>query len=176
MRVNLKPRALALTLAGGAATGAIVNSLSVRNGGPELSLPTLIWVAALLIGGAVLYLASQVSKFSKRETRSQAGNMNALLAARIVVFAQALALTGALVMGWQLAILVFQLGLMSSRASTWPLAESAISMVAGLFMMVSGLIAVNMCRIPPGDDEDRGGTGLGEGLPQTGPLANRESK
>lgn len=174
--MNLKPRALALALAVGAAVGAIVNSLSVRNGGPELSLPALIWVAALLIGGAVLYLASQVSKFSKRETRSQAGNMNSLLAARVAVFAQSLALTGALVMGWQLAILVFQLGLMSSRASTWPLAESAISMVAGLFMMLSGVIAVNMCRIPPGDDEDGGGTGLGEGLPQTGPLANRESK
>lgn len=174
--MNLKSRALALALAVGAAAGAIANLLSVHNGGPELALPALIWVAALLTGGAALYLASQVSKYSKRETRSQAGNMNPLLAARVAVFAQSLALTGALVLGWQLAILVFQFGLMSSRASTWPLVESTISMVAGLFMMLCGVIAVNMCRIPPGDDEDGGSTGLGESLPQTGPLANRESK
>lgn len=174
--MNLKSRALALALAVGAAAGAIVNLLSVHNGGPELALPALIWVVALLTGGAALYLASQVSKYSKRETRSQAGNMNPLLAARVAVFAQSLALTGALVLGWQLAILVFQFGLMSSRASTWPLVESTISMVAGLFMMLCGVIAVNMCRIPPGDDEDGGSTGLGESLPQTGPLANRESK
>ncbi|MDO4898293.1 MAG: DUF3180 domain-containing protein [Rothia sp. (in: high G+C Gram-positive bacteria)] len=174
--MNLRYRALALTLAGGAAAGAFVNLLSVQSGGAELSLPWLVLPVALLLGGAALYLARQVRKFSKRQTRDQAGNMNPLLAARVAVYAQALALTGALLSGWQLAIFVFQLGLLASRPALSPLVQSGAVLVAGIFMLVAGVCAENMCKIPPGDDEDGGHPGLGETSPQPGTLAKKVSR
>lgn len=173
--MNLRYRALALTTGVGVAAGALANLVSVQSGGAELSLPFFICLVALLLGGAALYLARQVSKFSTPETREQAGNMTPLVAARVAIYSQALALTGALLTGWQVAILAFQLGLLSSRAALAPLAESGAALLAGLFMLVAGIIAENMCKIPPGKDED-GGQGLGETAPQAGPLANREGR
>ncbi|WP_237199657.1 DUF3180 domain-containing protein [Rothia nasimurium] len=170
--MKLRSRALALLAAVGVASGAVLNFLSVSSGGPELSLPALTVVAALILGSLALYFARQVLKFSRVETRKKAGSMNPLMAARVAVFAQALALTGALVTGWQVAILVYQLGLLTSRASAQPLVESSVALAGGLVMLVAGIVAENWCKIPPGD-EDAGG-GVGEVSPQTGPLARNK--
>ncbi|WP_237205598.1 DUF3180 domain-containing protein [Rothia nasimurium] len=170
--MKLRSRALALLAGVGVASGAVLNLLSVQSGGPELSLPALTLLAALILAGLALYFARQVYRYSRVETRKNAGSMNPLMAARVAVFAQALALTGALVGGWQVAILVYQLGLLTSRALAQPLVESSVALVGGLVMLVAGIVAENWCKIPPGD-QDAGG-GVGEVSPQTGPLARNK--
>ena len=119
--MKLRSRALALLAGVGVASGAVLNLLSTQSGGPELSLPALTLVAALILAGLALYFARQVYRYSRVETRKNAGSMNPLMAARVAVFAQALALTGALVGGWQVAIVVYQVGLASARATAQPL-------------------------------------------------------
>lgn len=170
--MKLRSRALALLAAVGVASGAVLNFLSVSSGGPELSLPALTVVAALILGSLALYFARQVLRFSRVETRKKAGSMNPLMAARVAVFAQALALTGALVGGWQVAIVVYQVGLASARATAHPLIESLLALAGGLVMLVAGIVAENWCKVPPGD-EDAGG-GVGGARPQTGPLARNK--
>ncbi|WP_421083623.1 DUF3180 domain-containing protein [Rothia nasimurium] len=169
--MSLRNRALALVFGVGVASGALLNLLSVQAGGPELSLPALILLAALILAVLALYFARQVSRFSRVDTRAKAGSMNPLLAARVAVFAQALALTGALIAGWQLALVVYQVGLLASRSATAPLVESLLALVGGLIMLVAGIIAENWCKIPPGDDEGSGG--VGQVAPQAGPLARK---
>ncbi|WP_326504088.1 DUF3180 domain-containing protein [Rothia nasimurium] len=170
--MKLRSRALALLAGVGVASGAVLNLLSVQSGGPELSLPALTLVAALILAGLALYFARQVHRYSRVETRKNAGSMNPLMAARVAVFAQALALTGVLVGGWQVAIVVYQVGLASARATAQPLIESLLALAGGLVMLVTGIVAENWCKVPPGDN-DAGG-GVGEVSPQTGPLARNK--
>lgn len=170
--MKLRNRALAFLAGAGVAAGAVLNLLSVQGGGPELSLPALTLLAALILGGVALFYARQVLKYSRVETRKDAGSMNPLLAARVAVFAQALALTGALVGGWQVAIVVYQLGLAGSRSSALPLVESLTALAAGLVMLVCGLVAESWCKVPPGDEDADGG--VGEVSPQAGPLARNK--
>lgn len=172
--MRLRSRALALLAGVGVAAGALLNLVSVRSGGPELSLPGLVLVTALGVGGLALYFARQVRRYGTVETRKDAGSMSPLLAARVVVFAQALALTGALVAGWQLALVVYQLGLVELRASVLPLVESVAALLAGVVMLVAGLVAENWCKVPPGDADAAGG--LGGSAPQTGPLVREEKQ
>lgn len=172
MLVSLRARALALTAALGVALGALANLVSVNSGGVELSLPGAFVLFGAALGGLALYLARQVVKFADRQTRQEARNMNPLMAARVAVFAQALALTGAFVAGWQVSIGVYQLGLLASRSSLLLLAETGLALLGGLAMLVCGLVAESWCKIPPGSD-DEGGTPTGR-LAQTGPLARSD--
>ena len=168
--MSVRNRALALIFALGVASGALMNLMSVRSGGPELSLPSLTLLGALLLAVLVLYFARQVSRFSRPETRTKAGSMTPLLAARVAIFAQALALTGALLAGWQIALVAYQLGLLASRATLAPLVESLLALVAGLVMLLAGILAENWCKIPP--EDQKGSGGVGQISPQTGPQAH----
>ncbi|WP_237187767.1 DUF3180 domain-containing protein [Rothia nasimurium] len=169
--MSLRNRALGLMFGVGVATGALLNLVSVQAGGPELSLPSLTLLGALVLSALALYFARQVARFSRVETRADAGSMNPLLAARVAVFAQALALTGALIAGWQLALVVYQVGLLASRSTMAPLIESLLALTGGVIMLVAGILAENWCKIPPGDED--GGGGVGQAAPQPGPLARK---
>lgn len=166
--MRLRSRALALMGALGVAAGALANLLSVSAGGAELSLPGAFLLFAVMAGGVALYLGRQVGKYANRKTRQDAKSVNPLLAARVAVYAQAVALTGSLVAGWQVAILVYQLGLVGSRSSDM-MVETTLALLGGVVLLVSGIIAENWCKIPPGDDEEGGGTPAGR-VAQPGPL------
>lgn len=164
----LRSRALALTLAAGVLAGSLVNLLSVKAGGRELSLPALSLLAFLVVASLALYWGRQVAQYSRVETRSKAANMTPLFAARVAVFAQAMALTGSLVAGWQLAILGYQLGVLDARATWLPLVDTLCALAGGVILLVCGIVVENWCKIPPDDDELSGG--ISEVAPQPGPL------
>lgn len=172
--MRLRSRALALTFALGVLTGSVFNLLSIKMGGRELSLPALIVLVCLIVGTVALYWGRQVAQYSRVETRNQATNMTPLFAARVAVFAQAMALTGALMMGWQVAILVYQLGLTGARATWSPLVDTLCALAGGLILLVCGILVENWCKIPPNDDEPGGG--LTEAAPQPGPLGRTSDK
>lgn len=112
---------------------------------PPLSLPvTLVLVAAIVLGFAIpIYRATRGTKKVR---------IDPFRAMRVAVLAKASSLSGALVLGAGLGILVY----LGSRAvpavgSIW-LAVATI--VGAAILLIAGLVAEHLCTIPPGDDED----------------------
>jgi hypothetical protein len=73
-------------------------------------------------------------------------------ATRAVVLAKASSLTGALLGGAAVAVLVFLL----TRSVIPPVSSLALAIatvVAGIVLLVGGLIAEKMCTLPPTDDD-----------------------
>lgn len=84
--------------------------------------------------------------------------LDPLRAARVVVLAQAAALTGAAATGWyagQLAVVLGGLDLMANRDR---LLSLGLAVLAGLLLAVAGLVGQHWCRVePPSDDEGAAG-------------------
>lgn len=122
------------------------------NAGHLLPTPSWLSVTVVLLM-AVLVLSAGVPV--RRFLRGQAvHSLNPIRAARTLVLAQAAALTGAAVLGWnagQLVCAVSDLSLDHNRALVWPL---VVTSAAGLVLAVAGLVTQRMCRIPKPPDEE----------------------
>ncbi|MDT0189389.1 DUF3180 domain-containing protein [Rothia terrae] len=173
---QLRARALILCLSLALLAGAIFNGISVSAGGPELGLPPATLLIAVIAGALALYFGSQVAKFQDRDRRSQVPNMTPIFAARVAIFAQACALSGALIAGWHVAITGFQLTLLSARGSWEPVLFAVLGIVTGIILLVCGLIAENMCKIPPHDGDDASGPGTPAPRTDTGYARNDSSR
>ncbi len=117
------------------------------------SVPSVGWfssVVILLASGVVLAEGYQVKKLQSGTAGPRQVSM--VRAARTVVLAQAAALTGAAVVGWYAAQVLFylpDLDVTSVREKMWPILAT---MAAGLGLAIAGLVAQRWCRI---DDSDR---------------------
>ncbi|MBM7051611.1 MULTISPECIES: DUF3180 domain-containing protein [unclassified Rothia (in: high G+C Gram-positive bacteria)] len=149
---QVRARALLLCASVALAAGAVLNGLSVAAGGAELLLPQATVFLALIVGAVVLFYARQVAKFQDVSTRAQAPRMNALLAARVAVFAQSSAFSGALILGWHVALLGFELTLYTQRGAFDPVITAVLGLVTGGILLGAGLWAESMCKIPPNKD------------------------
>lgn len=156
---QVRVRALLLCASIGLAAGAILNGISVFAGGAELMLPGAAVILALIFGGVALYYGNQVAKFRDVNKRSQVPNMTPIFAARVAVLAQSCALSGALILGWHLALLGFELMLYTQRGAAAPLITALLGLVTGGIFLGAGLWAENMCKIPPEDGDPTGSTG-----------------
>lgn len=114
---------------------------------PPLTLPlTLVAIGALVLGFAIpIYRATRGTKKAR---------IDPFRAMRVAVLAKASSLSGALVLGVGIGILIY----LSSRsvpayASIW---QSVATTVGALILLVAGLLSEHFCTIPPGDDEDQG--------------------
>ena len=156
--MSLSLRLLALLFGLGVAAGSALNLASVWAGGRELALPASFLALALVLVLPALYFARKVSRFARPATRAQAKNMTPLFAARILAYAQALALGGAGLTGWQLAVMVYQRGLLPVRGGP-EMVWSLLGLLGSALLLGGGLLAEHWCKLPP---EDKEGTGLGE--------------
>ena len=117
------------------------------------SVPSVGWfssVVILLASGVVLAGGYQVKKLQSGTAGPRPVSM--VRAARTVVLAQAAALTGAAVVGWYAAQVLFylpDLDVTSVRERMWPILAT---MAAGFGLAIAGLVAQRWCRI---DDSDR---------------------
>jgi hypothetical protein len=116
------------------------------------SLPPPGWAAVLLL----VFMAVGVYFAGLPVKRLRSGHPSAkvgpLRAARILVLAQAAALTGAALIGWyaaQVLLLVPDLDIESQR---WQLLPFAALLLASGLLAVSGLLVQRMCRL---DDDQR---------------------
>ena len=100
---EIRLQTLALVAAVTGVIGVLMFSLLTR-GGSLVPRPSLLaGVLLVAMGGIVLWLARPVRRYLEGEAK---GTLDPLRAARVVVLAQAAALTGAAAAGWYLSQIV----------------------------------------------------------------------
>lgn len=145
---------VSLALAFGAFT------LVTRSGSLVPRPPVLAGVLLVVMGALVLRLARPVRRYLQGRATAP---LDPLRAARVLVLAQAAALTGALATGWylgQLGVVATDLSLVANRSRLVPLLALALT---GVALAAAGLVAQRWCRVDPGDGEDREAPGRQSG-------------
>lgn len=126
----------------------------LTEGGDLVPAPSWFSIAILLVlAGSVLWFARSVRAHVRRTAQRA---LDPIGAARIVVLAQAAALTGSAVIGWHLGQLVNLLrdwDLLANHPATW---RVGIALGAAVILVVSGLVAQAWCRVPPRDGDSEG--------------------
>jgi uncharacterized membrane protein len=155
---EIRVQTLALVAAVTGILGFGVFSTLTRSGSlvPRPSL--LAGVLLVAMGGLVLGMARPVRRYLAGQAK---GRLDPLRAARVVVLAQAAALTGAAAAGWylsQIVVVATDLALVANRGRLLPLAALV---VAALALAAAGVVAQRWCRIDPPD--------AGEGDTQVAP-------
>ena len=143
--------ALLVGLVGIGAAVAYLGELFLQtSGGITLVPPYSIELSLIVIAIAVVVLAVPVRR---RVTGKRAHPLDPFYAVRVAVLAKASALTGSILLGAGVGILVILLG--RPVLPDWNLLLPAIGLgVCALVLVVAGLIAEWMCVLPP-DDTDR---------------------
>lgn len=157
---EIRVQALGLAALLAAALGFGVFTVVTRSGSLVPRPPVLAGVLLVVMGGLVLWMARPVRRYLRGEATRP---LDALRAARVVVLAQAAALTGALAAGWylgQLAVVLTDLSLVANRMRVLPLLALALT---GVALAAAGMVAQRWCRVDPPDDDDRA-TGEQRGL------------
>jgi hypothetical protein len=114
--------------------------------------PTVSWAQplALLLVAAILWATA----WSTRRTVQQASRrLSPQQAVNRLVLARACAYVGALVAGFYFGYAVSWLGVENSDLAGQRLFRSACAGVAGILIVVGGLLLERACRVPPEDDE-----------------------
>lgn len=129
-------------------------------GSPILIPPLTLAFALALIGAIIVFMALPVRRVSRRV---EGARVDPFYATRVVMLAKASSLSGSLLGGAGLGITAY----LVSR-SVIPGVGSvtmALACTAGaIILLVAGLIAEQMCTIPPDDDEPNDGRPNAEGL------------
>jgi hypothetical protein len=144
-----RPSTLLLMAILGAVAGWFLETALVVTGRAAFIPPVTLAAALALIGVIVVVLALPVYRVVKGTAKSR---VDPFYATRAVVLAKASSLTGALLGGAAVAVLVFLL----TRSVIPPVSSLALAIatvVAGIVLLVGGLIAEKMCTLPPTDDD-----------------------
>ena len=130
----------------GAAAGWLVEFLLTQNARPLLTPPLTFSFVLTALAAGVIVAALPV----RRVARGRPGaRVDPFLAARVAVFAQAASLTAGVLLGAMLAVLVFVVTRpVVGEGLLWP---TILGTLAAVVLLAAGLVAEQMCRIPPGD-------------------------
>jgi len=116
---------------------------------PPLSLPiTLVAIAAIVIGFAIPIRRATHAKIRTR--------IDPFRAMRVAVLAKACSLSGALLTGSGIGVLVYLLSrsVLPASGAIW----QAVAATAGAaILLAAGLVAEYLCTLPPEDDEMKPG-------------------
>ena len=139
---------LALAFFGGAAgfgLQAVLAAASMPKIRPEYTLA----VSLVVIGALVVMLAVPVW----RAVRGRLGRrIDPFYATRVVVLAKACSIAGALLAGVELGFIVELLFRGAPTSDT--LLRLLAALVGAVLVLVGGLVAEYLCRVPPRDDDD----------------------
>ncbi len=127
-----------------------IETMLAASGRAVLVPPFTLGVALVLIGVVVVLMALPVRRVSRRVPGS---SVDPFYATRVVIIAKASSLAGALLAGGGLGVGVFLL----SRPVLPAVGSITMAFAAALgavVLLVAGLVAENMCTIPP-DDPDQ---------------------
>jgi MFS family permease len=145
----MSPAALSIWAVVGLVAGWVFHRLADRGTGVPPQVPwlqplALFLVAAILAGTA----------WSTRRTISQhPGRLSPHQAVNRLVLARACAYVGALAAGVYIGYAVSWLGVTSSDLAGQRAFRSACAGVAGILIVVGGLLLERACRVPPDEDE-----------------------
>lgn len=143
------PITLVVVGAVGAGIAWLLEIALVATGSPAVIPPATFAFALAVVGILVIALAIPVRKTVRDREHNQ---VDPFYATRVVVLAKACAISGALLTGAALAILVFLLT-RSVVAAVGSILMSGATVVGAIVLLVGGLVAEYMCSIPPDDSE-----------------------
>ncbi len=121
--------------------------------GAGMLIPAPPWVALLVLvalAAGVLVVARPVRAYLKGTSRKP---FDRLRAARVLVLAQAGALTGGAVGGWylgQLAVLLRDADLLANRG---PAVRTGLGVLCAVLLVGAGMLAQAWCRLPDQSDD-----------------------
>lgn len=137
----------------------VVWAVLVRDASLVPLAPWITLVTPVVLGLLVLLAAWPVRAYVKAP---KGAPFDRLRAARILVLAQASALTGAVGVGWyagQLVIVSRDLALLANQDRAWRL---LIALACAAALVGAGLLAQHWCKLPPSDDPPALPTGEGQ--------------
>ncbi|MEX1079844.1 MAG: DUF3180 domain-containing protein [Homoserinimonas sp.] len=133
----------------GLVAGVLVQVWLAQSGEPGVRPPLTLAIGLALIGLVDIGLAWPIRKVANGTARAL---VDPFYATRVVVLAKASAIAGALLAG---AAAGFSAYLLSRSVTPVGSIGFFISMFAGaIVLMVCGLVAEHMCKLPPDDGED----------------------
>jgi hypothetical protein len=142
------PVLIGLTLIG-AALGWLSQMSLAAAGAPSLVPPVTLVVALVGIAAIVVVLGWPIRQVVRGKRKRR---VDPFFAMRVLVFAKASSLTGALLTGAAAGLVVFAL-----TRSALPLLPGVwadvFTLLAALALVIAGLVVENWCRIPPDDRE-----------------------
>lgn len=135
---------------GGGVVGAFLETALTASGRPIMVPPLTLAIALGVIGVLVVVLAVPIRRATSAKSAEPVDPFYAL---RVLVLAKSSALAGALLTGFALGLLAYLLTRTVIGVGSVT-AVSATLVGAGL-LLAGGLVAEQLCRVPPGgDDED----------------------
>lgn len=135
-----------------AAVGLVVGALAelaLSASGNPIVVPPLTFALTLgVVGVLVVALAWPV----RRATKAEKGRVDPFYATRVLVFAKASALTGALLLGAALGALLFLVT--RPIIGVGSVAIVGASVLGAVVLLVGGLVGEHFCRANPPDDDE----------------------
>jgi hypothetical protein len=155
-----RPGILTVLLTVGAVVMFGVEMVLVRMGEPVFTPPITLGVTLMLMGLVVPGLAWPIRQAThtgdgdpgEDQSRRRPPAINPFYAMRVLLLAKAGSLTGALLAGAGVGVVVFFAGRM---IIVWDsLVVAAVTGLGGVILVVGSLLAERWCQIPPRDDDD----------------------
>jgi hypothetical protein len=154
-----RPSYLFFLIVLGAAVGWIIELALVATGRAALIPPITLGAVLGLMGILIVVLAVPVYRVVRRTKNA---HVDPFYATRTVLLAKASSMTGSLLSGVAIAIVLFLLT-RSVVPAVGSVTMSFAAVVGSVMLLVGGLIAEKMCTLPPEDDGTKV-TGPGQAL------------
>jgi hypothetical protein len=146
-----RPLALVLFAIVGAGVGWLLDVVLMASGAAVATLPFTLALSLAVIGVLVLVFAIPVRR-AVRDRENHA--VDPFYATRVVVLAKASSIAGSLLFGASVSIVAYLLT-RAVVAAVGSIFSSGACIAGAVVLVVCGLVAENMCSIPP-DDKDKG--------------------
>jgi hypothetical protein len=146
-----RPFVLVLFAVIGAGAGLLLQVILASTGGAAASAPFTLALSLAVIGVLVVVFAVPV----RRAVRDRENHhVDPFYATRVVILAKASSIAGSLLFGATSAIVGYLLT-RTVVAAVGSIFTSGAAVIGSIVLLVCGLVAENMCSLPP-DDEDKG--------------------
>jgi hypothetical protein len=146
-----RPFFLVLLAVVGAGAGILLQVILASRGAAAASAPVTLALSLAVIGVLVVVFAVPVRRAVRDRDKHK---VDPFYASRVVVLAKASSIAGSLLFGATAAIVGYLLT-RAVIAAVGSIFTSGAAVVGSIILLVCGLVAENMCILPP-DDEDKG--------------------
>jgi hypothetical protein len=146
-----RPFVLVLFAALGAGAGLLLQVTLAAAGKAAATAPLTLALSLAVIGVLVLVFAVPV----RRAVRDRENHhVDPFYATRVVILAKASSIAGSLLLGATAALVIYLLT-RTVVAAVGSIFTSGAAVLGSVVLLVCGLVAENMCSLPP-DDDDKG--------------------
>jgi len=136
----------------GVVLGFLLETGLTAGGAPLMVPPVSLPITLVAIGVVVVLLAVPIGRATRGKTSRP---INPFVAMRVAVLAKASSLSGAVLLGAGVGILIYLFS-RSVLPAGQAFALTAAGTIAAVLLLVAGLVAEHLCTLPPDDpDVDR---------------------